>query len=114
MLKTCSAHTETHYLYLPEKKEDNSLKMQANNINKHDVPTAIAAMLTQQKPVYKMKINAIQKVSHRQPFQIEFWEWEHIGQAVGQAVFSHELSSSGNQTGKRNTGSKFRNMTIGS
>lgn len=46
MLKTCSAHTETHYLYLPEKKEDNSLKMQANNINKHDVPTAIAAMLT--------------------------------------------------------------------
>lgn len=67
--------------------------MQANNINKRDVPTATVAMLTWQKPVYRVKINAIQKVSHRQTFQIKFLGCEHVGQAVGQAVFSQELSS---------------------
>lgn len=46
MLKMCSAHIETHYLHLSPKKEDNSLKMQAYNINKHDVPTAPVAVLT--------------------------------------------------------------------
>lgn len=94
MFKICSAHIETHYLYLlQKKKEGNSLKIQKNNTNKCDVPTATVAMLTQQKPRYKVNINAIQKVSPWQTFQIKFLCSEHIGQAVGEFVLSHELSS---------------------
>lgn len=42
-------------------------------------------MLTEQKSVYKVKINDIQKVSHRHTFQIKIAVREHTGQPVSQA-----------------------------
>lgn len=52
----------------------------------------LVAMLTDQKSVYKVKVNDIQKVSHRHTFQIKISLCEHIGQPVGQAVQSREHS----------------------
>lgn len=94
MSKMCSAHIESHYLYLPQKKEGSCLQIQPYNINKHEyhAHNYLVAMLTEKKSVYKVKINDIQKVSHRHTFQIKISVHEHIGQPAGQAVQSHELS----------------------
>lgn len=78
---------DTSFIFIT-KNEDNGLQIQAYNINKHEcrAHNYSAAMLTEQKSAYRVKINVIQKVSHRYTFQIKISVCEHIGQSAGHGV----------------------------